>query len=1032
MLKPVKPHRSSIFRSIGLLIALIASNAALALTTLTVTVSSDNNPGGIGEIGDLRYCLNSMNLGLNTIPDDYAIVFAFPMTIQLNGNLPLINNSPNPVNVTIGNPGPVPTVTIDGNSGAYSGFFIPMGNVTIQNMTFQNLTARGGNGGDGISGGGGGLGAGGAISRTAELFEWFESFGHAGECRDQQFLRRRWQWKATSASRRPARRVAAEAAASVAMAVRYSRREAREAVAAEGSAGTVEVSRFRPTCSAAEAAEAAAWDHAPPWRAHESWQWRLRPGRRTGWQRLWLVIIAGSGGGGMSGGNNAGGGGGGGPIGGMLLAGGGGGGSTGSDGIQPQGAIPPMAKSTRATHREVGGALRRRWRRWRGGGGGAVVTTFISNEVDGKAANGGYGGGGGGGAGSGAYDVEYTVEGGTGGLGGGGGGGGVNLSGITSANGGHSLGGGGGGGGGPSSGVNAPGGSDIGNLGGGSGGFGADTYGSGFGGGGGGGGSGLGGAIFVDSNLNFTLQALAGMPTTSIPRTTRRRQAFMAPVAPVARTAPMGRHWGNSIFLRTGASLTLRALDAGDLLTLGDQVAFTDDTVFGAGGTSVFVTGNGTVVYNGTTDYQGSIQVTNATFQVNGIVDEAPVVVDRNIAFSMQKGTLGGTGTLTGNVFVDAGIVCYPSAGSTLTLGSLNLASPSASAVHIDDRFLRYIARRGKRCGGVGRHAGNPARSGGERGRLLHAAHVVRHHRHLRRRHVHWRDAGELFDLVSAGGCADVCPVRYPRVGGHGGDRELPVDGGGREHGERHVHLHQQRTESRRCGDVRGQRIAGRRDGELRADRAHGVAAAERQRRCLYGELHGARIGRGERHRDGRHTTADPNGANNTALSTISVSASADMSATRVPCDGHAGLDRQRHVYVHQQRPECRRCGDVLDQRIAGWCDGELRADRADRFAAGERQRHCLHGELHRGAIGHGERHRHGRQHDGGSERCEQHLAIDDQRIRGCGHDGNVLRSRRAAPGSIVRRHVPRAPTTGRVLRSPRRAPSLASRPARP
>ncbi len=104
-----------------------------------------------------------MNQDLNTTPDDYAIVFAFPMTIQLNGILPIINNSSNPVNITIGNPGSIPTVTIDGNSGAYSGFFIPMGNVTIQNMIFQNLTAKGGNGGDGISGGGGGMGAGGAI-----------------------------------------------------------------------------------------------------------------------------------------------------------------------------------------------------------------------------------------------------------------------------------------------------------------------------------------------------------------------------------------------------------------------------------------------------------------------------------------------------------------------------------------------------------------------------------------------------------------------------------------------------------------------------------------------------------------------------------------------------------------------------------------------------------------------------------------------------------------------------------------------------
>ncbi len=144
-------------------IFLFSSHSLFALTTLNVTLSTDTIPGGMGEVGDLRYCLNAMNQGLNTTPDDYAIAFAFPMTIQLNGILPIINNSSSVTNITIGNSGSTPTVTIDGNSGTYSGFFIPMGNVTIQNMIFQNLTAKGGNGGDGNSGGGGGMGAGGAI-----------------------------------------------------------------------------------------------------------------------------------------------------------------------------------------------------------------------------------------------------------------------------------------------------------------------------------------------------------------------------------------------------------------------------------------------------------------------------------------------------------------------------------------------------------------------------------------------------------------------------------------------------------------------------------------------------------------------------------------------------------------------------------------------------------------------------------------------------------------------------------------------------
>ena len=144
-------------------VLLLSTNSLFALTTLNVTLSSDNGADGIGEVGDLRYWLNTMNQQLSTTPDDYAITFDFPMTIQLNGILPIINNSLNPVNITIGNLGSTPTVTIDGNSGSYGGFFIPMGNVTIQNMNFQNLSAKGGNGGEGTSGGGGGMGAGGAI-----------------------------------------------------------------------------------------------------------------------------------------------------------------------------------------------------------------------------------------------------------------------------------------------------------------------------------------------------------------------------------------------------------------------------------------------------------------------------------------------------------------------------------------------------------------------------------------------------------------------------------------------------------------------------------------------------------------------------------------------------------------------------------------------------------------------------------------------------------------------------------------------------
>jgi uncharacterized protein with beta-barrel porin domain len=660
---------------------LFSSNSLLALTTLTVTQSSDNDPGRIGEVGDLRYCLNAMNQSLNTIPDDYAIVFAFPMTIQLNGILPIINNSSNPVNITIGNSGAIPTVTIDGNSGAYSGLFIPMGNVTIQNMNFQNLSAKGGNGGDGISGGGGGMGAGGAIyaptfflngsgplitlmnvsidscsavGGNGGSYLGSSSTGDEGGGGGGGFSGNGGSITTTGST------------------------GGGGGGGFGGDGGDVTLSTGDPLGGGGGGGGGLGS------RATLGTLMNLGNGGSDQDSGLdgsgyGLTITAGSGGGGNPGGNNAGGGGGGGATGGSTLSGGGGGGSSGLGGMQAQGAIPPGASAMPSGGNGGDGA---------GGGGGGVVTTSFTNGIDGQAGSGGYGGGGGGGAGTGASDTAYTVQGGSGNVGGGGGGGGVNQSGMTPAEGGNSLGGGGGGGGGPSNGPNAMGGSDTGNLGGGSGGAGANTYGSGFGGGGGGGGSGLGGAIFVDSSLNFTLQALPGIPTSFNTPNNTTQPGTHGTGGPGGTDGTDGSALGNSIFLRAGSSLTLMAQDANDLLTLGEQVAFTDDAIFGAGGTSVFVTGNGTIVYNGTTDYQGTITINNANFKVNGQINDASISVCRNVGFSSQRGTLSGIGTLTGNVFVNSGIIS-PDTGETLTLGNLTLnsADPTdgtlGSLVHI-------------------------------------------------------------------------------------------------------------------------------------------------------------------------------------------------------------------------------------------------------------------------------------------------------------------------------------------------------------
>ncbi len=653
-------------------IFLLFCHSLHGLTTLHVTLSSDNNPGGMGDIGDLRYCLNVMNQDLNSMPDDYAIVFDFPMTIQLNGILPIINNSSNPVNITIGNAGSIPTVTIDGNSGAYSGFFIPMGNVTIQNMTFQNLSAHGGNGGDGISGGGGGMGAGGAIY----VPQFFLNGSYPSivlinvsidNCSAVGGNGGNYIGLSSTGNEGGGGGGGFSGNGGSVIAIGSTGGGGGGGFGGDGGDVTLSVDDL----GGGGGGGGGIGSRAAIGVLTNSGNGGSDQNIGLDGNGYGLTIIAGFGADGNNGGNNAGGGGGG-------ATGGGGGASAGTSGMLAQGNIAPGGSAVPSGGNGGDGG---------GGGGGSVVTTSFTNGVDGQAGSGGYGGGGGGGAGTGAYDSAYTVQGGSGGIGGGGGGGGVDQSGTTPASGGNSLSGGGGAGGGPSNGSTALGGNDIGNLGGGSGGAGANSYGAGFGGGGGGGGSGLGGAIFVDNNLNFTIQAFSAIPTIFNTTNNSTQAGSHGIGGPGAEDGLDGSAMGNSIFLRSGSSLTLMAQNTDDLLTLGDQVAFTDDTSFGVGGTAVFVRGNGTVVYNGTTDYPGTININNANFKVNGLIDTASIFVCRNSSFSEQRGTLSGSGTMTGNVFANSGTIS-PDTASTLALGSLTLNPADQNAlgslVHIE------------------------------------------------------------------------------------------------------------------------------------------------------------------------------------------------------------------------------------------------------------------------------------------------------------------------------------------------------------
>lgn len=136
--------------------------------TLTVNTNTDVPnlyPGGQTDssgaaTGDLRYCINYiLNEQAQGVAQNYEIVFASDITsIQLNDKLSILNLLGTD-QIVIGNPDPAPSVTIVGGAKT-GGFFIRQGDVTLQNLNFQDCNANGGSGGDG---GGGGMGSGGAL-----------------------------------------------------------------------------------------------------------------------------------------------------------------------------------------------------------------------------------------------------------------------------------------------------------------------------------------------------------------------------------------------------------------------------------------------------------------------------------------------------------------------------------------------------------------------------------------------------------------------------------------------------------------------------------------------------------------------------------------------------------------------------------------------------------------------------------------------------------------------------------------------------
>jgi autotransporter-associated beta strand protein len=88
------------------------------------------------------------------------------------------------------------------------------------------------------------------------------------------------------------------------------------------------------------------------------------------------------------------------------------------------------------------------------------------------------------------------------------------------------------------------------------------------------------------------------------------------------------------------------------------------------------IQGGGTLIYIGNATASGSTIVTNAALLINGSISNGPVNI-------LNGGTLGGGGTISGNVTVNAGGLTLPSSGLTTTIGG-NLSYVTGSEANFD------------------------------------------------------------------------------------------------------------------------------------------------------------------------------------------------------------------------------------------------------------------------------------------------------------------------------------------------------------
>ncbi len=274
-----------------------------------------------------------------------------------------------------------------------------------------------------------------------------------------------------------------------------------------------------------------------------------------------------------------------------------------------------------------------------GGGGGGGAGPGGGHNLGGNGGNGGFGaGGGGGGEGAGASGGAGGQGGGIAPpfFGGGGGGGGFCLSAIEGGGGsggnggGGGFGGGGGGGGGLDVGPGSPGTQGTGGFGGGNGGPGTLSAPSPTG-GGGGGGAGFGGAIFIETGGNLTINGSATFQSDTV-------------IAGAAgdNGATGGKAAGADIFMMGGAAITF---DITSDVTIPNPIA-SDNVVAGGGLTK---SGGAILHLNGANTYTGTTTVNAGTLNINGSI----------VTSITNNGTVTGTfstpGTLTNNGIVSPG-----------------------------------------------------------------------------------------------------------------------------------------------------------------------------------------------------------------------------------------------------------------------------------------------------------------------------------------------------------------------------------------